>query len=1071
MKKFIITLTFGVFCATALLSQAFAAPTGANSQRATGGGALTNPVSSNASSQANSIAAQDLGIRLAAASSSNTRATGNRATRASSNRATTNRANQRATSTRKANTRANQRATAQSKSKSQVRQEAQNREFGLMPSEIDGTNHSVFHADAAAIKGARDTESALRYMPFVTIVNTAGFGSSFDLRGQGRLSANGVKLFLNGIPATPVDSYFNAMPINTILPQLIQEVSVTPGGGAVLYGSGAKGGTINIVTSQRTAPYFLVGAGYVNTMATTGNSFNAFAQAAENFGPHLKANAGLAGSVLGGPREDDQLINAQAILGAWYDIGWGQSVSVDADAFFAKNKTTPYNSLLDFANINEFMLTERSLPIGSASGRTGAGNPFEEGRYKCLAGQISCSYPITDFDPDSSNRGDKGYGTIDTTQIRGTAKVDYISQLTQKLKVGATAFGNFQSIKYNEHKMNLPFFVLGVQNPHPENNQNSIMHYNRGYNWFLPRPAHPNNPAGRNPLFTGTNGDGERADWHLLDQTGSKFDDYKMGGKARIDWDHDNGHFIFGMDFYYEMSKRNSKTYLRQAIVDGAAMAGVSGYNGTGVDNALKYGSSQFTSLQANILDKTDINVLTTAAYIYETYNLNRNFSVGAGMRYEMKNYDVKITDNFEGKKLSFGDTNDMCNGANCDYVDYDNSNYNAPATNAGKNQVINGVLQTTNQAGTANPNGIATSEAKGEYNQNHDNFTFELAPVYRYSNTGAIYARGEFGYNAPPAWAMLRRIGIVWGASSQRDIWISMVENGNQISGASPYGNVLEFDFDFENTNLKNETYYTAELGWKEMIGSRRVPLGITNLTINALLFNASVFYTASQNEFYFEGDTWSGMTFGNYSKSRRFGVELAAEQYLFGGALGINESFTYLKAQKMDCGQLDPLTNTCLTGDEWQAIPYTYDWKATLGAAVNISTFLEVVDVDVSVWLQNSIYGNQNIYSQRMNVIQFPLAGGANSPGNADVATKTQAPIFYTTKEDKKLDPYLVSDFGVSVGINKNMGVITVGIKNLFDTFYYDYYNNDRSAVVNENRYVIGRGRTVFVEGTFRY
>ena len=990
--------------------------------------------------------------------------------KATSNRATTNRANQRATTTRKATAaqqRATQTRTAQ-KSKAQERKEGQTQEFGLMPSEIDATNHSVFHAAANSIRGARDTESALRYLPFVTIVNTAGFGSSFDLRGQGRLSPNGVKLFLNGIPATPVDSYFNAMPINTILPQLIQEVSVTPGGGAVLYGSGAKGGTINVVTSQRTAPYFLVGAGYVNTMASTGNSFNAFAQAAESFGAHLKANAGLAGSVLGGPREDDQLINGQAVLGAWYDIGWGQSVSVDADAYFAKNKTTPYNSLLDFTNINEFMLTERSLPKPSQSGQTGAGNPFEEGRYECLAGQASCSYPITDFEPDKGNRGEKGYGTIDTTQIRATAKVDYLAQLTQKLKADVTAFGNFQSIKYNEHKMNLPFFVLGYINPHPENNHNNIMHYNKGYNWFLPRPAHPNNPAGREPLFIGTNGDGERADWHFLDQTGSKFDDYKMGGKARIDWEHDNGRFIFGLDFYYEMSKRDSKTYLRQAIIDGAAMSGVSGYNGTNVDNALKYGSDQFSALQANILDKTDINVLTTAAYIYDTYNLNRNFSVGLGMRYEMKNYDVKITDNFEGKKLVFDNYQGNGIQKSDDLVDYDNSNFNLAADNNGRNQIINGVLQTTKKDGTANDNGIATHEAKGDYNKNHDNFTFELAPVFKYSNTGAIYARGEFGYNAPPAWAMLRRIGIVWGASSPRDVWIRMLGQNNNaaIGGATPMGNVLEFDFAFEDTNLKNETYYTAELGWKEMIGSRRVPLGITNLTINALLFNASLFYTASQNEFYFEGDTWSGMSFGNYSKSRRFGVELAAEQYLFGGALGINESFTYLKAQKMDCGQLDPLTQACLTGEEWQAIPYTYDWKATLGAAVNISTFLEVVDVDVSVWLQNSIYGNQNIYSQRMNVQKFPLQG------TGDVSTtQTRAPIFYTTREDKKLSPYLVSDFGVSVGINKNMGVVTVGIKNLFDTFYYDYYNNDRSAVVNENRYVIGRGRTVFVEGTFRY
>ena len=976
----------------------------------------------------------------------------------------------------------------------------QNQQFGLMPSDIDNTNHNVFHADAAAIKGAKDTESALRYLPFVTIVNTAGFGSSFDLRGQGRLSSNGVQLFLNGVPATPTDSYFNPMPIHTVMPHLIQEVSVQPGGGAVLFGSGAKGGTINIITSQRGAPVFIVGGGYTNIAASKGNSFNAYAQANENLGRRLKVNAGLAGAVLGGPRTDDLLTSAQAVLGAWYDIGWGQSVSVDADAFYAKNKTTPYNSLLDFENINTFMLSEVSLPMVSLQGST-ARYPFEENRYLCLAGQASCSYPITDFSPSKEDRATKGYGSIDTTLLRATARVDYTSSLTERLKLGATTFGNFQSTKFNEHKMNLPFFVLGVMNPHPENNQNSIMHYNRGYNWFLPRPANINHPSGTSPLFVGANGDNERADWHLLDQSGSKYDDYKIGGKARVDWQHNNGLFIIGADFYYEMSKRDSKSYLRQAIIDGSAMAGLPGYNNTlGGDLSLKYSSTQFTSLQAKIFDKSDINVLTTAVYLYERYDFNRNLSLGLGARYELKNYDVKITDNFEGKKLAFKDTNHQatqyCVGTgNCDFVDYDNSNYTEgelKGQGQGANQilrpaVINGVLQTTDKAGNKNPNGIATSEAKGEYSKNHDNFIFELAPVYRYSNTGAIYARGELGYKAPPAWAMLRRIGIVWGASSPRDTWIAMTQtfttgqqgnggnpltnNTTAIAGATPYGNILEFDFDFEDTQLKNETYYTAELGWKELIGTRQIPLGFTNLTINALMFNANVFYTASQDEFYFEGDTWSGMKFGNYEKSRRYGVELAAEQYLFGGALGFNESFTYLKAQKFDCGELNPLTQTCATGNEWQAIPYTYDWKATLGAAVNISTFLEVIDVDISVWLQNSIYGKQNIYAQRMNVQTFPVAGGQQNPNATDTATKTRAPIFYATREDAKLDPYLVSDFGISVGLNKNAGVITVGVKNVFDTFYYDYYNNDRSAVVNENRYVIGRGRTVFLEGQFKY
>ena len=974
----------------------------------------------------------------------------------------------------------------------EAKKRGKEQQLGLMPSEINILNHNVFHADAAAIRGARETEQALRYLPFVTVINTAGFGYNFDIRGQGRLSSNGVKMFINGVPVTPVDSYFQPMPIHTLIPSSIQEIEVFPGSGAVLYGSGTKGGTINIITSKRQNPYFLVGGGYVNTTASKGNSFNAFAQAAENLGRDLKVNAALAASVLGGPRTDDSSLAAQATLGAEYKMGVGQAISFDADAYYGKVKTTPYNSLLDFDNINEFMRSTLSLPGQSLQGYAPQA-PYEENRYMCLAGMGGCAFGTNDFEPTDEDRATPGYGTIDTTQIRATAKINYFSQLARRLEFNAAGFADFDSKKYNEHKMNTPFFVLGYIDPKDLNygpngtplyavqadGTRKPTHYNKGYNWFLPRVTHPYRvinsgwttaPAiiagatlaenvlvpETGPVFksyTDMQGnvieaDGERADWQFIDQSGSKFDEYKFGVKPRIDWRHQNGLFVFGIDLSYEMSKRNSKTYLRQAIADGSAMGGVKGYNNDYQGTDLRYGSSSFSSLMANIEDKTDINVLTTGVYFLERYDMSRELSLGIGARYEMKNYNVKIKDTFEGKKLAFKDFNadgTYCGGGgtNCpDFVDYDSGT----------------VLQTTNKAGVANENGIATHEAEGKYSKNHDNFIFELAPVYRYSGTGLIYARGELGYNAPPAWAMLRRIGIVWGATNTRDNWQQMsrwdANNGNiqALPDATPFGKTLEFDFDFENTDLKNETYYTAELGWKETIGRRIVPLGLMDLDITGIMLSASVFYTGSQNEFYFEGDTWSGMTFGNYKESRRIGAEVAAEQYLFGGLIGFNESFTYLKAQHKDA-ELG-----------WAAIPYTYDWKATLGAAVDISGYLEVVDVGVSIWLQNSIYGNQNIYSTRINVIPGTL-------NTANPETQTYAPIFVTQREDKKLNPYLVSDFGLTVNINKGMGTVTAGVKNVFNSFYYDYYNNDRSAVVNENRYVIGRGRTVFVEGTFKY
>ena len=260
------------------------------------------------------------------------------------------------------------------------------------------------------------------------------------------------------------------------------------------------------------------------------------------------------------------------------------------------------------------------------------------------------------------------------------------------------------------------------------------------------------------------------------------------------------------------------------------------------------------------------------------------------------------------------------------------------------------------------------------------------------------------------------------------------------QANGVTP----IVFTYKYRDTELKNETYYTAELGWKEIIGRRIIPVGFMDIDISALLFSANVFYTASQNEFFFEGDTYSGLTVGNYDKSRRLGGEVALEQILFNGMIRFNESFMYLKAEKDQ-------------GEGWTTMPYTYDYKGTFGASVDVSGFLEIVNVSLAVWLQNSIYGNQQVVSKTTK---------------ADDAGDGRTTIYTIVDDDPlKLKPYLISDFGLTIGINKGMGTFTAGVKNVFDTVYYDYYNNDRSAAVNENRFVFGRGRTVFVEGTFKY
>lgn len=760
-------------------------------------------------------------------------------------------------------------------------------QLGLMPSELDKANHNVYYADADAIRGARDTESALRYIPFVTITNTAGFGQAFDFRSQGRVSANGVKFFINGIAANPLDNYYGFMPINSVLPNLIQEIKVYPGSGAVLYGSGAKGAVLDIITSKRQKPYYLVGAGYVNTTGGD-NSYYGVAQAAEKFGA-VRLNAGLGYSQKGGPREDDNTQSIQAVLGGDYELFLGSSIFADVDFYNGKIKSTPYNSFWDTASI-EARIT--------AAGAT------QEAQKAPIA---LATKPI---DPEQTNRSTKGDGEIQSKQTRLTASLGYTSEVTRDLKWELLGFFALDNRKYDIYTARIPFYRYGDK------------------------------------TFTGT---GEKS--NIADQSGSQFNEMKFGGKFKANLTHNNGEFLFGIDSYYEKAKRNAKQNLQSASIDPDIM---------------------YSGILVNIDNTLNLSKWTNALYGVERYNFNDFFSIAGGLRYEMTKYRSESDD----------------------YVYARNKNINA-----------NGSEQPDYKE-TKDP-AIPSKSLK----QDTGNFVFELAPAFRYSDTGVVYARYERGYTTLPPYAMSDRKGNI------------------NLDTNSP--TAFSHDFTYENTNLKDETYNTYELGWKEFIGKESLYFA------DGLFFSLNGFYTESKNEFHFSGDPYVGVKYGTYDKSRRYGGEAAFEQYYLDGVIGFNESFTYVKAQYQD------------TNGEWKQIPYTYDYKATFGAALNITAMVEIIDVNLGVWLQNSFYGKQKV-----------------SYSEFDPATRQ-----VVSDDEKKLAPYLVSDLGISVGFNKNMGVITVGIKNVFDTFYYDYYNHDLNSAIGEYRYLIGQGRTVFLEGQFKY
>ena len=765
--------------------------------------------------------------------------------------------------------------------------------YGIMPSELNNFNQNVYYADAEAIMGARDTESALRYLPFVTIVNTAGFGQQFDLRGQGRLSTNGVKFLINGISFNPIDSYYGFMPINTVLPNLIQEVSVYPS-------SGARGGTINVITSKRfDKPYFQVGAGYANTIATTGTTYHAYAQAAEKFGD-LNLNAGVGYFQKGGPREDDSSSGFQGVLGAAYEFGLGQSIILDADFYSAKNKTTPYNSLFDSEKINAIL----------------AGQPVTLDNGATLAAQILA---LPSFEPTKDDRKTAAQGEIETSQSRFAGSLGYEGEFNQKLKINITGFYAFDKRKYDTYLSTTQLYgYTGL---------------NRNY-YFIGTSDNPNS----------------------IDQSGSSFDEQKYGARASIDWKHDNGELLFGVESIFEKSNRNPI----QKLTTG--------------DIQLGGGGTTYANFIFNINTPLDITQWTNAVFVMEKYNITNSFSLQGGARYQMTKSKITASGKIDAQSW-------IKIMANAPY-----------SPNGDKNTaIIDDTLEI-----------------------DHDNFAFELTPAFRYSDTGVIYARYEMGFSPVPAYAMLQRTG---GFSP------STTGTGSGDAAAEVRNLVGNQNFAMVETSLKDETYNSYEIGFKDYVPNREIQIGSFGLVIDALLFSANVFYTDSKNEFYFEGDPYSGLSYNTYDKSRRMGLEVALEQYFFGGALGLNESFTYLKAEAQGAN------------GEWNQIPYTYDYKATFGVNVGVpvASFL-----NMRLWLQNSFYGEQAVIS---------------------------------SIADEKLKPYFISDIGLSFGFNKGAIVLTAGVKNVFDTLYYDYYNNNKAASIGEYRYLLGQGRTIFVEGSYKY
>lgn len=98
-------------------------------------------------------------------------------------------------------------------------------------------------------KNYQTVTEVLKDIPSVNVIGDPR-NPVIDMRGQGSKASSNVQVMIDGISANYLDNGHMKTPINTIPVDSIEKIEVIPGGGAILYGSGTRGGIINIITKS-----------------------------------------------------------------------------------------------------------------------------------------------------------------------------------------------------------------------------------------------------------------------------------------------------------------------------------------------------------------------------------------------------------------------------------------------------------------------------------------------------------------------------------------------------------------------------------------------------------------------------------------------------------------------------------------------------------------------------------------------------------------------------------------------------------------------------------------------------
>lgn len=134
-------------------------------------------------------------------------------------------------------------------------------------------NITIVTSEEIANKGANTVAEALKGVPGLTVQYMDGGTPAFDLRGYGATAGDNILVLVDGIPLNSVQG--SGYDTDQIPVDMIEKIEIIPAGGAVMYGDGATGGIINIITKTPQNKENYGGLGLeVGSWGTTKGNFN-----------------------------------------------------------------------------------------------------------------------------------------------------------------------------------------------------------------------------------------------------------------------------------------------------------------------------------------------------------------------------------------------------------------------------------------------------------------------------------------------------------------------------------------------------------------------------------------------------------------------------------------------------------------------------------------------------------------------------------------------------------------------------------------------------------------------------